>query len=517
MSVRPDHQRHWQDATRTCEAVLDSFGHRKIVVLGDLMLDRFVYGDVSRISPEAPAPVILAGETEEHVGGAGNVARNIAALSARCVLIAVVGEDEAASAIGRLLGAVPNITPALVVRAGGVTTIKTRFVANLHGTHLLRADREDLTALAPEVEDRLLANLRKHLAEADALVLSDYRKGVLSVRVLREAIAAAREGGKLVVVDPKGLDHTRYAGAEVITPNVVELGQAVGRPLANADEPVVEAGRELIARIGVQALLVTRGERGVTVLDANKVTATFKPTAKAVLDVSGAGDTVVAGFVLALVSGAGTANAARLANAAAGVVVAKRGTAFVSVDELRELFFSRPRFEVRAKIFADAAAAKAAALDWRRQGLVVGLTNGCFDLLHPGHIALLAGARSLCDRLIVGLNADASVKRLKGESRPIQDEASRATVLAALAMVDGVVVFGEDTPLALISALQPDVLVKGADYTLDQVVGRDVVEAHGGGVALVEILPNMSTTRIVAAIAGADGRSAEAARADATS
>jgi D-beta-D-heptose 7-phosphate kinase / D-beta-D-heptose 1-phosphate adenosyltransferase len=482
--------------TSSFESVLDQFHQKRLLVVGDIMLDRFVYGTVSRISPEAPAPVINTVAPEEVIGGAGNVARNIAALGAACDIVAVVGRDDAAQCIHRHLASYPGITPVLVEATGRVTTVKTRFVAYLHNTHLLRADTEETTPVGAEIEDAIVAAVEKRLSGADAVVVSDYNKGMLTTRVISAIIAAARQAGKPVIVDPKGVDFSRYRGATVLTPNAGEVAQALGRPIKNEESALTAGAVALIALVGCDDMLVTRGERGVLIVNRDGKAASFDATAKRVVDVSGAGDTLVAGFALGLVSGAGLANAARLANAAAGVVVSKKGTSQVTANELRDVLLSRPIFALREKVhdrdtITDCIAA------WRKEGLTVGFTNGCFDLLHPGHVQLLCEARSYCDRLVVGLNSDVSVKRLKGAERPIQPETARSIVLAGLAFVDAVILFGEDTPLDLLGIVKPDVLVKGADYSIDQVVGRELVESYGGKVVLVELVPDTSTTLIV--------------------
>ncbi len=478
------------------ESVLDRFVHKRVLVVGDIMLDRFVYGSVSRISPEAPAPVINTAAPEEAVGGAGNVARNLVALGASCDLIAVVGRDDAAQSVRRHLAGYRGITPALIEAPARVTTLKTRYVAYLHNTHLLRADTEDTTPVAADVEDELIATAQRLIANVDAIILSDYDKGVLTPKSLSGIIAAAHRAGKPVIVDPKGVDYSRYHGATVITPNVAELSEALGRPIRNNEACLKAAAASLIATLGCESLLVTRGERGMLAVSRDGEMAAFDATARRVVDVSGAGDTVVASFTLALVSDAGLQNAARLANAAAGVVVSKKGTSQVSANELRDVLLFRPHFDLREKIH-DLGTIDGRVAAWRRDGLTVGFTNGCFDLLHPGHVQLLCEARSYCDKLVVGLNSDASVKRLKGPARPIQPETARLLVLAGLAFTDAVILFTEDTPLGLIDRIRPDVLVKGADYRIDQVVGREIVEAHGGKVVLVELVPDASTTRIV--------------------
>jgi D-beta-D-heptose 7-phosphate kinase / D-beta-D-heptose 1-phosphate adenosyltransferase len=478
------------------ETVLDQFGRKRVLVVGDIMLDRFVYGHVSRISPEAPAPVIETAGPLDVVGGSGNVVRNIVSLGAACEIVAVVGRDETARSVSSLLKAMKVSTGGLIEVEGRVTTVKTRFVAHLHNTHLLRADTEETTPVNEKVEDAIIAAVHSQVDAVDVVILSDYAKGVLTPRVVSAAIAAARQARKPIVVDPKGLDHERYRGATALTPNVGELAQALRRPVKNDEAAVRAAAQALADEIDCESVLVTRGERGALIVSRDGAAASFDATARRVVDVSGAGDTVVASFALAVVSDAGIRNAARLANVAAGIVVAKRGTSQVTANELRDVLLSRPHFELREKV-KDVGAVEDCVAAWRRDGLTVGFTNGCFDLIHPGHVQLLCEARSRCDRLIVGLNSDASVKRLKGATRPVQPEAARAIVLAGLAFVDAVVLFGDDTPIELITRIKPDILVKGADYRIDQVVGHEVVESYGGRVVLVDLLPDSSTTLII--------------------
>ena len=478
------------------EAVLAGFARRRILVVGDLMLDRFSYGSVGRISPEAPAAVINLERVEEAVGGAGNVARNIASLDARCYLLGVVGADEPAGAIRRCLAELPNIDARLLEAPERVTTVKSRFVAKLHNTHLLRADVEDASPISADLQQRLAKAAEELMPQVDAVLLSDYGKGVLTDDVIRGIVSSAHHAGKFVVVDPKGRRYERYASADFMTPNVGELGTAVSAAV-NTDEEQLTAARALMTLTRSRAVLVTRGEHGVLIVPADGEATRFVATARRVIDVSGAGDTLVAGFTLALASGASVANAARLANYAAGIAVSKFGTASVSHAELADALLSRPDFQVQSKIFESAAVLRQAVAKWREEGLVVGFTNGCFDIIHEGHVELLAEARSHCDRLIVAINSDASVRKLKGPTRPIQSERARARVISALAFVDSVVTFDADTPIDLIADLKPNVLIKGADYKVEEVVGRAIVEANGGRVILVPLIPNSSTTKIV--------------------
>jgi D-beta-D-heptose 7-phosphate kinase/D-beta-D-heptose 1-phosphate adenosyltransferase len=479
------------------EAQLPALGRRTVLCIGDLMLDYFVYGEVSRISPEAPAPVIAVAREDVIVGGAGNVARNIASLGARCIFIGVVGKD----ADGRRLKAElarsgGRIRAQLAVDVSRPTIRKLRFVSEHHSTHLLRADWELTHPVGPKIEAALIRHALAALPKSDAVVISDYAKGTLTPRLIRAVIAKARKLNKPVVVDPKGGDFSIYRGATMITPNLKELVEATRMPARNNAEIAAAAG-ELGRVVGSKAVLVTLSEAGM-LLQARGAAPVHVPAhAIAVRDVSGAGDTVVASLAAMLALGADFESAMRTANAAAAVVIGKHGTATVSAAELRARILPAAALAPEEKIAFDWASTERRLDEWRADDLRIGFTNGVFDLLHPGHIKVLAQARGKCDRLIVGLNSDASVRRLKGRDRPIQNERARAEVLAALEAVDLVVVFGQDTPLELIRRVRPNVLVKGGDYRRGQVVGRDLVEAQGGEVVIVDLVPGFSTTRIV--------------------
>jgi D-beta-D-heptose 7-phosphate kinase / D-beta-D-heptose 1-phosphate adenosyltransferase len=474
---------------------LAALSEQTVLCIGDLMLDEFVYGDVSRISPEAPTPVIAVKRTELMIGGAGNVARNLVALGARCIFIGVVGDDEAGGSLTKALSTHPSIEFHLVVDGTRQTTRKVRFVSEHHSTHLLRADWEMASAIDSGSEDALIGHVIKAMPRVGAVVLSDYAKGALTPRVTRAVIAAANERGKPVVVDPKGRDYSIYRGATLVTPNRQELADAT-HSLAQTDQEIAEAAARLRSELGAKAVLVTRSEAGMT-LAAEGAPVHVPAYPVRVRDVSGAGDTVVAVLSAMLAMGADFESAMRAANAAAAVVVGKRGTATASVAELRARILPSSTLAPQEKIVFDWALLDEHLAEWRRQGLRVGFTNGCFDLLHPGHVKLLAGARAACDRLVVGLNGDASVARLKGAGRPVQPVQARAEVLAALEAVDLVAVFDEDTPDKLIARVKPMVLVKGADYSRDQVVGREIVEALGGEVVLIDLVPGHSTSSMV--------------------
>ena len=466
-----------------------------VLCIGDLMLDEFVYGEVTRISPEAPTPVIAVKRTEVMIGGAGNVARNLVALGTRCIFVGVVGDDDAGGELKKELAKIPRIDAHLVTDAGRRTTRKVRFVSEHHSAHLLRADWEPASPVDSKSEDALIGHVIKAMPKAGAVVLSDYAKGALTPRVIRAVIDAANKAGKPVVVDPKGRNYGIYRGATLITPNRQELADATHSP-AQTDDQVAAAAAELGRMLGAKAVLVTRSEAGMTLVgEGAAIHVPAYPVR--VRDVSGAGDTVVAVLAAMLAMQADFESAMRAANAAAAVVVGKRGTATLSVAELRSRILPAATLAPEEKIVFDWALLDEHIAEWRRQGLRVGFTNGCFDLLHPGHVKLLAGARAACDRLVVGLNGDASVTRLKGEGRPVQPVQSRAEVLAALEAVDLVVVFDEDTPEKLIARVKPTVLIKGSDYTREDVVGHAIVEAAGGEVILIDIVPGHSTSAMV--------------------
>ncbi len=474
---------------------LAALSEQTVLCIGDLMLDEFVYGEVSRISPEAPTPVIAVKRTEVMIGGAGNVARNLVALGARCIFVGAVGDDDAGGVLTKALATHPLIEFHLVVDGTRQTTRKVRFVSEHHSTHLLRADWETASAVNNGSEDALIGHVIKAMPRVGAVVLSDYAKGALTPRVIRAVIDAAIEHGKPVVVDPKGRDYNIYRGATLITPNRQELADATHRA-ARTDDEIAGAAAALCAELGVQAILVTRSEAGMTLV-GDGVTVHVPAYPVRVRDVSGAGDTVVAVLSAMLAMGADFESATRAANAAAAVVVGKRGTATASVAELRSHILPAATLAPEEKIIFDWILLDDHLAEWRKQGLRVGFTNGCFDLLHPGHVKLLAGARAACDRLVVGLNGDASVRRLKGAGRPVQPVQARAEVLAALEAVDLVAVFDEDTPESLIARMKPTVLVKGNDYTREEVVGREIVEGLGGEIILIDIVPGHSTTSMV--------------------
>jgi D-beta-D-heptose 7-phosphate kinase / D-beta-D-heptose 1-phosphate adenosyltransferase len=465
------------------------FGNARVLVLGDVMLDRYVSGNASRLSPEAPIPVLRPNARRATLGGAANVALNVATLGGQVALIGVVGDDADGAELTRLL-ACSGVVPHLVVAPDRPTTAKTRFLVGNH--QLLRLDEETTVPIGATTAAHVLQHFVDMLTTSDVVVLSDYAKGVLSDAVLRSVLAQARASGRTVIADPKRGEFTAYRGATVLTPNEHEVRQAT-RIEAADDAEADRAGRRALDDTGCEAVLVTRSAKGLTLVRRDAPAMHLPTRAREVADVSGAGDTLVAALAVALGAGATLPEAAMLANVTAGISVGKPGTATVSREELLGVLHLADLVATDRKIATrDEAAQRAAA--WRAQGLRVGFANGCFDLIHPGHVRLLTEARGRCDRLIVGLNTDASVQRLKGPTRPLQNETSRATVMASLAPVDMVVLFAEDTPVELIQALRPDVLVKGADYSIDQVVGADLVQGWGGTVLLVDLEAGHSTS-----------------------
>ncbi|HUA76187.1 MAG TPA: D-glycero-beta-D-manno-heptose-7-phosphate kinase [Acetobacteraceae bacterium] len=468
-----------------------------VTVIGDIMLDRYLYGTVRRISPEAPVPILAVERESVMPGGAGNVMRNLTALGVATALISVVGDDPAGAELTGLIGGQAGVEPWLLVEGGRTTTLKVRYIAN--GQQLLRADHEETVPIAAALSERLVRIAKDAMAATSVTILSDYAKGALAGETAAALIEAARTLGRTIVVDPKGSDYRRYAGADIVTPNRRELAEATGMPV-DSEAALIEAAAALREAHGFGAVLVTRSEDGMTLLDGSGPQH-FPAEAAEVFDVSGAGDTVVATLAAGLAAGLELPAAARLANIAAGIVVGKIGTAAARPEELLAALSAEGSC-LRKVVSREAAIEQVER--WRRKGWRIGFTNGCFDLLHPGHVHLLEQARGACDRLVVGLNSDASVRRLKGAGRPVQPEAARAAVLASLAAVDLVCIFEEDTPLALMTELRPDLLVKGSDYTLETVVGAEDMRRWGGRVMLAELLPGHSTTATVARLKAGD-------------
>jgi D-beta-D-heptose 7-phosphate kinase/D-beta-D-heptose 1-phosphate adenosyltransferase len=481
-------------------SAIENFAEVRVLCAGDVMLDYFVYGDIERISPEAPVPVVRVHHEECMLGGAGNVVRNLASLGAAVSFVSLIGDgDSAGEKIGELLAALPNVRASLIRDPARRTSVKTRYLAQ--SQQVLRVDAESTEPAGASLAAQILQAFEGFVRDCDVVILSDYGKGVLAGDSPQRLIQAARAAGKPVLVDPKGRDYKRYAQATIVKPNRKELAEATGMPVTG-DAAVEQAAKHLMPSAKLKAMLVTLGSAGMLLVTRDGPARAYRSAAREVFDVSGAGDTVIATLAAGVGSGLKLEHASDVANLAAGLVVSKIGTAVVTREQLiHELESRHPS--------AAAADSKVMVLDeavqranrWRRQGLRIGFTNGCFDLLHAGHITLLRKARERCDRLVLAINTDSSVLRLKGPGRPAQDERTRALVLASLAPVDLVVLFDEDTPERLIRELRPDVLVKGADYRPEEVVGADLVASWGGELLLVDLVPGHSTTRTMQKLA----------------
>ena len=483
-------------------SLLDRLSTARVLVVGDVMLDEFLWGEIDRISPEAPVPVFDQRARNTTLGGSGNVVANLVALGCQVGIASVVGSDPAGRAMRADLTALGADVQALVEDPDRPTTVKTRVIAR--NQQIVRIDREHRRPIGPGAEADLLAAVVRCLGACGAVILSDYGKGVLTDRVLSSLIGAARKVGVHVIGDPKGVDYRRYHGVSLLTPNRKEAGIATGLAMSDDDE-LDAAGARLLEITGADAMLITLSQDGMALYRRGLPPSRLPTRAREVFDVTGAGDTVVATLAAGMAAGIDVAEAAEVANMAAGVVVGKVGTATASRAEIRA-FAEGHEADPAARKIVSAKEAATLAARLRAAGKRVVFTNGCFDLLHVGHIRYLQKARALGDCLLLGLNSDASVRRLKGEQRPLIGVADRAHVLAALACVDYVTVFDADTPIELIEAIRPHVLVKGGDYTREAVVGHDLVEADGGHVELIPVVEGASTTAIVEKIARLYGK-----------
>lgn len=473
---------------------IEQLAGARVLVAGDVMVDHYVTGRVQRVSDEAPVPILHVAEERWTAGGAANVAANIAALGGNAILAGLTGSDPAGSMLaGVLAGLSERIEAHLVTEPGRPTTIKTRYMGGQH--QIVRVDREQPAPISRSAEDQLIRIIAELAGDCGAIMLSDYAKGALTDRVLAAAIAAGEKAGIPVIVDPKRADWSAYRGAALITPNRKELQLATGRPCDS--DAACAAAAALAMHMTQASILLTRSEQGMSLYREDAGERHLAAKAREVFDVSGAGDTVAASLALCLAAGLPVETAMQAANIAAGIVVAKRGTATASPAELIAEIDQSGRAVGSLHGAMSLAEARALRLAWGREGLSVGFTNGCFDILHAGHVSLVRQAAAACDRLIVALNSDASVRALKGPDRPVQSETVRAEVMAAIKGVDAVILFSEPTPLEVISELRPDVLVKGADYTEDQIVGADSVREHGGRILRVPLVDGQSTTAII--------------------
>lgn len=466
----------------------DDIKDTHILVVGDVILDRYIIGEANRLSPEAPVPVLLQGQQRSMPGGAANVAMNLAALSVHVHITGLVGADEEAQTLTDHLQHA-GVTVHMVTDPQRPTSCKTRM--NTADRQIMRWDRETVDPMTPQCSAAMVAIIQAF--DGALIILSDYAKGVLC----DEVIAAAMAHPAKVVVDPKGTDYNRYRGAALISPNRAEL--AAVYPDVDYDKAAVALCRDC----GIMAVLLTRSEEGVSLYTADALPIHISAEASHVVEVSGAGDSVIAAVALGMATGLSLQEAAILGNRAGSRAVEREGTYAVT---LQELTCEKQVIEGLSPV-CDWDTAKAQVDAWRAQGLRVGFTNGCFDILHTGHVTLLAKAAQTCDRLIMAINSDQSVKRLKGETRPVNDQNARACVLSALRALDMIVMFGDDasegdTPAAIVAHLQPDVIIKGGDYTADQVIGADTVLARGGDVVIIPFEEGFSTTAIIQRMAG---------------
>ena len=486
------------------KSLIKNYHNQDILLIGDVMLDRFVYGGVSRISPEGPIPVLSVAREDKMLGGAGNVFANLQGLGCSVQMIAVVGKDDAAQEIKNLIEVLGGSSDGLVHDEGRPTILKTRFLSQ--NQQLLRVDYEDSLEVSDALQRQILEKAETIISGKKVLILSDYGKGMLTPWLIQKLIKLAKKNKVPVIVDPKGNDFSIYKGANIVTPNRKELSEATGGHAVGSDQEIEEAARILIKQSGIETVFATRSEDGMSVISKKENPIHLETQAQEVFDVSGAGDTVVAVIAASIAAGATRQQAAELANIAGGMAVAKVGTAIIRGSEMSEAveqgsIVSQKPYGIST--VADQEAAKEKIRLWQAQGLKVGFTNGCFDILHYGHVNYLNQARNKCDRLVVGINHDKSVKILKGEDRPINDEMARATVIAALGSVDMAVFFGaeeagqDNTPCALVNFIRPDILMKGGDYTIDQLPEGKVVLAYGGEVDIMPLYDGYSTTNII--------------------
>ncbi|MGB4107629.1 MAG: D-glycero-beta-D-manno-heptose-7-phosphate kinase [Alphaproteobacteria bacterium] len=487
------------------EALIRAMEGVPVLVAGDVMLDRFVYGHVERISPESPVPVLSVSREEAMPGGAGNTLANLKGLGAKGMILSVAGEDEDGKTLRRMIREMGCDDSGLLSDGARPTIVKTRYLAGHQ--QLLRTDHETKLPVSDKVAGELLKRAEGLMKKARALVLSDYGKGLLRRDIIAALIAMAKKENIPVIVDPKGRDFSLYAGADIITPNRKELSGAARGAATETDEDIVRAAKEIIAGCNIGAVIATRSKDGVSVVRKTGEPVHLRGAKDIeVFDVSGAGDSVIATVSAALAAGGKLEQAAELANIAGSIVVTKVGTAPIRGNELIDAV----RNDEGVFAYADKKAPLAEWDEsaeqlrrWRAKGLKIGFTNGCFDILHAGHVSYLNAARGQCDRLVVGLNRDDSVRLLKGEDRPVHDENARAAVLAALACVDMVVLFGaekkndDNTAIELVSLLKPDLYFKGGDYTLDQIPEAAAVAAGGGRVAIMAAVEGQSTTRSI--------------------
>ncbi len=476
-------------------AILDNFSKLRILVVGDVMLDVYLFGDANRISPEAPVPILKVSGENLSLGGAANVANNLRSLGASVEIFGVVGRDAGGENLKALLKQIKIDSSGIISDSKTTTTTKKRLIAE--NQQIARIDIEEASPIADELKDRIIESISNSVAlnKPDGIIISDYAKGVITKELSNEIIQLARRNEIFVCVDPKGRDFDKYKGANVITPNQKETEDLCGFQIEDYSS-LKRAVEIVVNQTGVEGILITRGKDGISFyFKGTHEIKTVHSDAREVFDVTGAGDTVVSSFTLSYLASRSWEDSVRIANYSAGIVVGRIGTSTVTRKELEERL-KNGKNQTGNKISSRALLSNAIS-QLKHEGKRIVFTNGCFDLLHIGHLQLLKQAKALGDILVVGVNNDESVKKLKGNERPLTGESSRANIVAALDCVDYVSVFEEDTPLELIKALKPDIIVKGGDYSIETVVGRDFVESYGGTVCIVPLLEEISTSQLI--------------------
>lgn len=477
--------------------ILGGFDKKQILCVGDIVLDRFVYGAVERTSREAPIPILVKERQNTMLGGAANAAANLKSLGADVFMVGVLGQDETGSTLSSLVKEILHTNEGLVVDATRPTTEKIRFLSS--NQQLFRVDTEVKNPVAKEVEDKLVAFVEKNIKKTDGIMLSDYGLGVITPSLAKRIIDLANQNNITLLVDPRGKDFNKYDGATVVKPNKQELEEAAGFKV-HSDEDAEKAGQALLASTKIQNIITTRSADGMSIISRNEKAKHLKTNVKEVYDVSGAGDTVAATLLASMVAGASLEEAAFIGNIAGGLVVAKIGTAVLRTTEIEneaeELLIGNTHKNTVSVPGLTKLSTKQEALEkinlWRAKGLKIGFTNGYFDLMHPGHLSLFAQAKKKCDRLIVGLNSDTSFTQNKKGEKLIQDEMARAAVLGCLEQIDLIVLFDEASPLDLMKTINPDVFIKGSNQNIKDIPEADYVISQGKEVFLAEVDPKFS-------------------------
>lgn len=475
-------------------AALTKFIGTRILVIGDLMLDEYLWGHVERISQEAPVQVVDVIKEECLLGGAGNVIKNLVSLGAKVYISSVVDEKETGKLILNELKKFGVVVEGVFKEPTKISSRKTRVLSFDKHQQILRIDRETNYSISQKNEENILSYVKSNINSCEVVILSDYMKGVLTDNLLKDIINFANASKKPVIIDPKGKDFTKYKNATLITPNKKEAESVLDMRIL--DEAALRiAGKKLLSKFNTEAILITLGKDGMTLIEKDNLITHIPVEEKEVYDITGAGDTVISVVGLGIASGLALKKAIEIANIAAGIVVGKIGTAAVTIQEIIDYMLQRNIY-FNSKILKQPVLT-AIVEEKKKNGSRIVFTNGCFDILHAGHTCFLQKAKMLGDVLIVGLNSDESVRRLKGNNRPIIPMKERAAILSSLSCVDYITVFDEDTPIKLMGAIKPDTLVKGNDYKIEEVVGKDIVESYGGRVELIKLVDGISTSSII--------------------